>query len=184
MYYNRMILKKPITLIGLMGSGKTTIGSYLAKKLDVDFVDSDREIELQAGYSVSEIFQRDGESFFRKVEAKTIQSQLLSGKICVLATGGGAFMNEETREIIKNHSIVVWLKADLDVLIERLEQNDSRPLLQNTNKREKLQNLIDIRYPIYAEAHIVVDTNVNSRTIVSNEIISKIEEFQSEQTNS
>ena len=93
-------------------------------------------------------------------------------------------MNEETREIIKNHSIVVWLKADLDVLIERLEQNDSRPLLQNTNKREKLQNLIDIRYPIYAEAHIVVDTNVNSRTIVSNEIISKIEEFQSEQTNS
>jgi shikimate kinase len=174
-----MNLKRPITLIGLMGSGKTTIGLHLAKKLDVPFVDSDKVIEEQAGYAISEIFQRDGEQFFRKVEAKTISEILGRNEICVLATGGGAFMNEETRKIIKEKSISVWLNASLNILIERLEHNNTRPLLANVDKKQMLQKLMDERYPIYAQADIIVDTDVNSRTIVGNEIMMKLETWQS-----
>ena len=162
-----------------MGSGKTTIGLHLAKKLDVPFVDSDKVIEEQAGYAISEIFQRDGEQFFRKVEAKTISEILGRNEICVLATGGGAFMNEETRKIIKEKSISVWLNASLNILIERLEHNNTRPLLANVDKKQMLQKLMDERYPIYAQADIIVDTDVNSRTIVGNEIMMKLETWQS-----
>lgn len=162
-----------------MGSGKTTIGLHLAKKLDIPFVDSDKVIEEQAGYAISEIFQRDGEQFFRKVEAKTIAEILGRNEICVLATGGGAFMNEETRKIIKEKSISVWLNASLNILIERLENNNTRPLLANVDKKQMLQKLMDERYPIYAQADIIVDTDVNSRTIVGNEIMIKLETWQS-----
>jgi shikimate kinase len=174
-----MNLKKPITLIGLMGAGKTTIGIHLAKKLDIPFIDSDKVIEEQAGYAVSEIFQRDGEQFFRKVEAKTIAEILGSNQLCVLATGGGAFMNEETRAIIKEKSTSIWLNASLNILLERLEHNNTRPLLANVDKKQMLQKLMDERYPIYAQADIIVDTDVNSRTIVGSEIITKLETWQS-----
>ena len=173
-----MSLKKPITLIGLMGAGKTTVGIYLARTLAVDFVDSDRMIEEKAGISIPEIFQRDGEEFFRKVEARTIMDILQQQKPLVLATGGGAFMNAETRAAIKEHSISVWLNAKLDTLVERVEHGTNRPLLNGINKREKLQSLITERYPVYEQADIVVDTDSNSRTIITNKILEELEKWK------
>lgn len=158
-----------------MGAGKTTIGSYLASKLEVPFIDSDREIEAQAGVSVSEIFSRDGEQFFRKVESKTITEILARNTPCVLATGGGAFINEVTQGAILKNSTAVWLRANLATLLERVEHNNSRPLLNNVNKQQMLEKLIAERYPIYEKAHIIVDTDSNSRTIVTGKIIKEIE---------
>ncbi len=159
-----------------MGAGKTTVGMYLARKLEVGFVDSDREIEAQAGYPVSEIFERDGEAFFRKVEAKTIREILeKSDAPCVLATGGGAFMNPETRAVILGKSTCIWLRSDIATLVDRLENTTTRPLLANVNKHEMLTKLIGERYPVYEQAHIIVDTDSNSRTIITNEIMNKLE---------
>jgi len=171
-----MSLTKTITLIGLMGAGKTTIGSVLAKKLEVDFIDSDRVIEEKAGVSIPEIFKRDGEEFFRKVESKTITDILNTGKPCVLATGGGAFMNEQTRAAIKEHSVCIWLKASLDILYERVQASNTRPLLNNVDKREMLKKLIEERYPLYETADIVIDTDVNSRTIITDNIYNELKE--------
>ncbi len=162
-----------------MGAGKTTVGIYLARTLAVDFVDSDRVIEERAGISIPEIFQRDGEEFFRKVEARTIIEILSQGKPLVLATGGGAFMNAEARAAIKEYSTSVWLNAKLDTLVERVEHNNSRPLLNGINKREKLQSLIAERYPVYAQADIVVDTDSNSRTIITNKILEELDKWKS-----
>lgn len=170
----RMKLKKPICLVGLMGAGKTTVGGYLAKRLDLPFYDSDSLIEEQAGITVSEIFERDGEEFFRKVEAKTIEAKLSSGEKMILATGGGAFINEDSRNIIKEYAESIWLYADLKNILERVEDNDSRPLLNNGNKEEILQKLIDERYPIYKQADIMVDTSSNSRTVITNDILEKL----------
>lgn len=171
-----MSLSKTITLIGLMGAGKTTIGTVLAKKLEVAFVDSDRVIEEKAGVSIPEIFDRDGESFFRKVESKTIIDILSLGKPCVLATGGGAFMNEQTRAAIRQHSTCIWLKASLETLLERVEHSTNRPLLNNVNKKEMLQKLIAERYPVYEKADIVIDTDSNSRTIITDDIFNELKE--------
>lgn len=169
-----MKLQKPICLVGLMGSGKTTLGQYLAKRLNVQFLDSDKLIENQAGISIPEIFERDGEEFFRKVEAKTIETTLFNQKPMVLATGGGAFINKDAREAIKKYSISIWLYADLQNLLERVEGNDNRPLLNNVDKGEVLNKLIEERYPIYQEADIKVDTSNNSRTIITNDILKKL----------
>ena len=158
-----------------MGAGKTTIGSYLATKLEVPFIDSDREIEAQAGVSVSEIFARDGEAFFRKVESKTITEILARKTPCVLATGGGAFINDVTREAVLRDSISIWLKASLETLLERVDHNTARPLLNNVDKRQMLQKLIGERYPIYEKADIIVDTDSNSRTILTGKILKELE---------
>lgn len=159
-----------------MGAGKTTVGIHLARKLGVPFIDSDKEIEAKAGCSVSEIFARDGEALFRKVEAKTIKELLEApGQNCVLATGGGAYMNPETREVISKNSISVWLRTGLETLIDRLENNNTRPLLDNVDKRQMLKKLIEERYPLYEKADIIVDTDSNSRTIVSAEIMKHLE---------
>lgn len=170
-----MNLKKPVTLIGLMGAGKTTVGAYLAAKLDVPFLDSDKVIEEQAGVSINEIFKRDGEAFFRKVEAKVISEILSGGKICVLATGGGAFVNEQTREIIREKSTSIWLRAGLATLLQRVEHSNARPLLNNDNRDKILEKLMLDRYPLYEKAHIIVDTDSNSRTIVASKILTELE---------
>jgi shikimate kinase len=171
-----MEIRKTITLIGLMGAGKTTVGIFLAKRLGIDFVDSDRVIEENAGLTIAEIFARDGEEFFRKVEAKTISDILARQNPVVLATGGGAFMQEETRELIKQNSTSIWLRADLPTLVERVEHNNNRPLLNGKDKAEVLQNLINVRYPIYGQADIVVDTNVNSKHLIADKIMEKLEQ--------
>ena len=146
-----------IVLVGLMGAGKTSIGRRLADKMGLTFVDADTEIEKAAGKSIPDIFAEHGEAHFRDGERRVIARLLDNGKQ-VLATGGGAFMNEETRKAIKAQAVSVWLKADLDVLLKRVAKRGGRPLLENRDPAEVLQNLITLRYPVYAEADITVES--------------------------
>ena len=148
---------KPIALVGLMGAGKSTIGRRLASVLHVPFLDADVEIVRAAGLSVSEIFERHGECEFRRGERLVI-ARLLNGPPHVLATGGGAYMDPETRENMREKAVTVWLKAPLDVLMRRVERRDDRPLLQNGDARGTMMRLMEERYPIYSEADIVIET--------------------------
>lgn len=140
-----------------MGAGKTAIGKRLAERLSVSFVDADHEIERAADSTINEIFERYGEDEFRQGERRVI-ARLLSGPPKVLATGGGAFMAQETREAIRENGVSVWLKADLEVLFERVSRRSHRPLLKTGNPRDILRDLMDKRYPIYAEADLTVET--------------------------
>ncbi len=148
---------RTIVLVGLMGAGKTSIGRRLADKMGLTFVDADTEIEKAAGKSIPDIFAEHGEAHFRDGERRVIARLLDNGRQ-VLATGGGAFMNEETRKAIKAQAVSVWLKADLDVLLKRVAKRGGRPLLENRDPAEVLQNLITLRYPVYAEADITVES--------------------------
>lgn len=148
---------RSIVLVGLMGAGKTCIGKRLASKTGLSFVDADAEIEAAADCTVEEIFTRYGEQAFRDGERRVI-ARLLEGPRQVLATGGGAFVNPETRENVQRHGVSVWLKADLDILLQRVSRRNDRPLLKNGDPRETLERLIEQRYPCYAEADITVDT--------------------------
>lgn len=149
-------LKKTIVLVGMMGSGKTAIGRALASKLSVAFLDSDAEIEEAAQASIAEIFERDGEQFFRKRESEVID-RLLSGDPCILSTGGGAFLAERNRASIARQGTAVWLNASLDLLWERVKHKDTRPLLRTPNPRETLENIYNERVPIYKLAGVHVD---------------------------
>ncbi len=150
---------KTIVLVGLMGAGKTTVGRRLAKRLDIPFIDSDHEVEKAAGMSVAEIFESFGEEDFRAGERRVI-ARLLDGKPQVVATGGGAFVNDETRTLIKEKGISIWLDADIDVLVERTGKRDTRPLLRNGDPKEILTKLANERKPFYAEAtHKIVSSN-------------------------
>jgi len=151
-------IKKTVVLVGLMGSGKSTVGRRLANKLGLDFCDSDDEIERAAGCSVADIFELYGEQAFRDVEKKVIE-RLLSNDPFVLATGGGAYISPDVRQMVTDSAISIWLRADLDVLLERTGRNTNRPLLRNTNPRVILGKLINERHPIYETADIVVDTS-------------------------
>ncbi len=144
---------RPIVLVGLMGVGKTTVGRRLAQRLHLPFVDADHEIEAAAGMTVAEIFERFGEPYFRDGERRVI-ARLVDGTPKVIATGGGAFINDETRALILAASTSIWLSAHPDVLAERVGRRDTRPLLRNRNAREVLAELARVRNPIYAEAHI------------------------------
>ena len=140
-----------------MGAGKSAIGRRLAQRLGVPFLDADTEIERAAGTTISEIFEKHGEAAFRDGERRVI-ARLLDGPAGVLATGGGAFMDPETRARIKERAVTVWLKADLDTLVERVSRRGHRPLLKNGDPREILARLIAQRDPVYAEADITVET--------------------------
>lgn len=147
-------ISRPIVLIGLMGVGKSTIGRRLAVRLGLPFVDSDHEIECAAGLSIAEIFERYGEAQFRDGERRVI-ARLLEEEPKVIATGGGAFMNEITRTLILERGHAVWLDADLDVLAARVARRPGqRPLLQGRDPREALAELAAVRNPIYALAHV------------------------------
>lgn len=148
---------KTIVLVGLMGAGKSSIGRRLAQALALPFTDADSEIETAAGLSVEEIFARDGEAVFRSGERRVI-ARLLDGPVQVLATGGGAFMDPETRALIREKAISIWLRADLDLLLARVGRRNNRPLLKNGDPRAILASLMETRYPIYAEADITVDS--------------------------
>jgi shikimate kinase len=149
---------RTIALVGLMGVGKSTIGRKLAAALDLPFADADQEIEKAAGRTISEIFAEHGETEFRSGERRVI-ARLLDGPPHVLATGGGAFMNPQTRELIKRKAVSVWLKADLEVMVRRVSRKDTRPLLTGRDPREVLQGLMRERYPVYAEADIALETD-------------------------
>lgn len=151
-------LNKTIVLVGLMGAGKSCVGKRLAACLGLPFVDADREIEAAAGgCSISDIFAIHGEKVFRDGERRVIQ-RLLGNPMHVLATGGGAFMDPATRALVKDQALSVWLKAELDQLLRRIGRRNDRPLLQNVDPRAKLAELIEMRYPVYAEADVTVES--------------------------
>jgi shikimate kinase len=147
---------RTIALIGLMGVGKSTVGRRLAARIGRPFVDGDEEIERAAGRSVSEIFADLGETEFRAGEARVMR-RLLTGPPVVLATGGGAVLNADTRKLMKSHAVSVWLRAELPVIVERVARRDTRPLLRGKDPLATLTALAEARYPIYAEADVVVD---------------------------
>lgn len=149
--------KDTIVMVGLMGAGKTSIGRRLAARLGMPFVDADEEIEAAAGASITDIFERLGEASFRDGERRVI-ARLLEGPPIVLATGGGAFMDPQTRERIAARALSVWLRADIDTLVRRTSRRNDRPLLKNGNPREILSQLMKQRYPVYELADIVVDS--------------------------
>jgi shikimate kinase/3-dehydroquinate synthase len=148
---------RSIVLVGLMGAGKTAVGRRLASALGLPFVDTDQEVEVAAGYSVSEIFERFGEPAFRDVERRVIR-RLLDGRRIVLATGGGAFMDRETRAVIRGRGLSIWIRAPLPLLLKRVAGRTHRPLLMSGDPAQILQGLIDLRHPIYAEADVVIDS--------------------------
>lgn len=145
-----------VALVGLMGVGKSSVGRRLAQRLGLPFVDADVEIERAAARSVADIFAELGEAEFRAGEARVIR-RLLEGPPHVLATGGGAMLNPETRALLKERTTTVWLKADLTVIAERVSRRDTRPLLRGKDAKAVLGALAEARYPIYAEAHLAVE---------------------------
>lgn len=149
--------KNKIVLVGLMGAGKTSIGRRLATRLGLPFSDADDEIEKAAGSSIEDIFERLGEERFREGERRVI-ARLLDGPPIVLATGGGAFMDPDTRKVIAENGISIWLKSNIDTLVKRTSKRKNRPLLKNKNHREVLKRLIEVRYPIYQLADIIIDS--------------------------
>jgi len=146
-----------IVLVGLMGAGKTKIGRLLAQRLGMRFADADDEIVEAAGCSIEEIFESYGETAFRDGERRVV-ARLLDGEPIVLATGGGAFIDPRTRERIKERGISIWLRAELDVLVQRTSRRGGRPLLKNRDIKATLEGLMAERYSIYAEADIVIDS--------------------------
>ena len=161
---------RPIVLIGMMGAGKTTVGRRLAARLGRHFVDSDEEVEKAAGMTIEEIFRTRGEADFRAGEVRVI-SRLLQDQGIVLGTGGGAFVNTETRALVKRTAVSVWIKADFELLFQRVSRRSNRPLLKTANPRETLQSLIDARYPIYAEADVTVVSRDVPQDQVATEVI-------------
>ncbi|TMM54459.1 shikimate kinase [Sulfitobacter sabulilitoris] len=149
-------LKKTVVMVGMMGAGKTAVGRALAARLAVPFLDSDAEIEAAANMSVPEIFARDGEPFFRAREREVI-GRLLDRACGVLSTGGGAFLDAETRAMVSARGVSVWLNADLDLLWNRVRHRDTRPLLRTPDPKTTLRNLYDARVPYYAQADLAVD---------------------------
>lgn len=152
-----MRLVKTVVLVGMMGAGKTAVGTALARQLGVAFTDSDEEIVRAANRTIAEIFERDGEAFFRARESEVI-SRLLRSTPCVLSTGGGAFLAPANRGLIHEAGVSVWLKADLELLWQRVRHKTTRPLLRTANPRETLRELYEARQPFYAEADIVVES--------------------------
>jgi shikimate kinase len=161
---------RPIVLVGLMGAGKTTVGRRLAEKLNIPFVDADHEIEEAAGKTVAEIFADHGEAYFRDGERKVI-ARLLENGAQVLATGGGAYMSDETRAAIRAHGVSVWLKADLDLLMKRVKKRSDRPLLRNDDPEAVMRGLIEKRYPVYAEADLTVESRDAAHSSMVNEVV-------------
>jgi shikimate kinase len=172
--------RRTIALVGLMGVGKTSVGRRLAHALGMPFCDADDEVEAAAGRSVSEIFDELGEAAFREGERRVI-ARLLDQPPHVLATGGGAFMNLETRQLIKAKALSVWLKTDLDVLARRVGRKDTRPLLRGKEPLEVLAALADARYPAYAEADLIVETGDAPHLATVEQIIQALSAFLEEQ---
>jgi shikimate kinase len=168
---------RPLVLVGLMGAGKSTIGRRLAKHIGWRFVDSDEEIEAAAHCRIADIFTIHGEPIFRDLEKRVI-SRLLTEEPLVLATGGGAWMQPAVREVIKAHATSVWLRAELEVLTERVSRRDHRPLLEHGDKREILQKLMHERYPVYEQADVVVDSSQGPHEQVVERVIAALDRQQ------
>ena len=162
--------KKTIVLVGIMGAGKSTVGKILADRLGMRFIDADQEIERAAGCTITDFFEKYGEVEFRKGEERVI-SRILAGEPCVLATGGGAFMSEATRLLIKKMATSVWLRVSFEVLAKRLEKRFDRPLLQTADPQRTLKALIKKRYPIYNDADFIVDAENDGVDITVSKVV-------------
>lgn len=161
---------RTVVFVGLMGAGKTVIGRKLAQLLDLPFVDSDHEIETVSRMSIPELFDRYGEPEFRALEQRVIERLLRDGPL-VLSTGGGAFMNAQTRANVAEHGLSIWLRAELDLLMERVSKKQNRPLLKNPDPRSVMRKLMDDRYPVYALADVTVETRDAKREIITDEVM-------------
>lgn len=171
-----ILATRSLVLIGLMGAGKSAIGRRVAALIDMPFVDADTEIEQAAGKSIADIFKDHGEASFRDGEVKVIERLLNDGPM-VLATGGGAFMNETTRRNIARLGISLWLKADIDVLMERVGRRDHRPLLRTADPKAVMLGLMEERYPVYAAADITVQSRDVPHEVIVDEILSGLLAF-------
>ncbi len=167
---------RPLVLVGMMGAGKTTVGRRLAARLERAFLDSDEEIEKASNMSVEDMFSTHGEAEFRSGESRVI-ARILKETGIVLATGGGAFINPDTRALIKSMAVSVWIKAEFDLLFARVSRRSNRPLLKTENPRATLQALIDKRYPIYAEADVTVISRDVPQEVVAGDIIDAVNDY-------
>ena len=162
--------QRSLVLVGMMGAGKSSVGKKLATRLVLPFVDADAEIEAAAGMTISEILEVRGEPEFRSGEARVI-ARLLEAGPQVLATGGGAYMNDETRRLIGEKGLSFWLKADFDVLMRRIRRRTDRPLLRTPDPEATLKQLIEDRYPVYALADLTVESRDVSHEVIVDEVI-------------
>jgi shikimate kinase len=164
---------RSIVLVGLMGAGKSSIGRRLAHRLGLPFVDADTEIEKAADLTIPEIFEKHGEAYFRAGEVRVV-ARILDAGPQVLATGGGAYMNPETRARIRERGISLWLRAELDVLMKRVKRRGDRPLLKADDPRAVLKRLMDERYPVYAEADLTVESREASHEEVVDDVLAAL----------
>ena len=165
--------QRNVVLVGMMGAGKSSIGKRLAERLGLSFIDADTEIEAAAGKSIPEIFAEHGESYFREGERRVI-ARILEGRGRVLAAGGGAFMNSETRARIATRAVSVWIKADIDVLMQRVRKRSNRPLLRTADPEATMRALIEQRHPVYALADITVLSRDIAHEVIVSEIIAAL----------
>jgi shikimate kinase len=171
-------LKKTIALVGMMGAGKTSIGKRLAARLEVPFADADHEIEAAAGMTVAEIFAKYGEPEFRRVERSVI-ARLLAGAPLVLASGGGAYIDEATRAAMNDSAFTIWLKAPVEILLGRVRKrqgdDQTRPLLNNDDMRGTLERLLEVRAPIYAQADMVLESADDPHAVLLDKIVAVLD---------
>lgn len=175
---SRLLNGRTLVMIGMMGAGKSSVGRRLANRLGMSFVDADSEIELAANQSIPEIFEQHGEAYFRDGERRVIQ-RLLDGRAKVLATGGGAFIEPETRAAIKAGGISIWLKADRDLLLSRVKRRNNRPMLKTSDPDPgpRIDELIAIRYPVYAEADVHVQSRDVAHDVVIDDILAALADY-------
>ena len=165
---------KTIVLIGMMGSGKTSVGKELAKKLNITFIDIDQEIEKKYQKNISTIFRTKGESFFRKIE-ENVSCKLINGKPCVISIGGGGFLNKKIRNKIKINAISIWINTSLDIIYQRLNKSkNKRPLLNYKNLKKSIKEIYDKRKPIYKKANYKIQIKSDNKKIIVENIIKKL----------
>jgi shikimate kinase len=174
--FSPLSLPRTVALVGLMGAGKSAIGKRLAVRLGLPFVDADNEIERAAGCSIGEFFERHGEAAFRAGERRVI-ARLLDDPVHILSTGGGAYIDSETRALMRGKALTVWLRAELDVLYDRVRKRSHRPLLRQGDPREILAGLMTKRHPIYAEADIIVDSTAQPVDRTTDEVIAAVRHY-------
>jgi len=175
-YSASLVLPKTLVLVGMMGAGKSSIGWRLARKLGIPFHDTDQEVERAAGCSVADIFETWGEKAFRDAERRVIK-RLLSGPVQVISTGDGTFADEGSRGLIKENALSLWLRADPEVLYERVIRRDTRPLLFEGDAKQILEELVERRYPLYEKADLIVESNDDAHEATVERVIEVLKEY-------
>lgn len=175
-YSASLVLPKTLVLVGMMGAGKSSVGWRLARKLGIPFSDTDQEVEKAAGCSVADIFETWGEKAFRDAERRIIK-RLLEGPIQIVSTGDGAFFDEESRALVKENAISLWLRADPEILYERVIRRDTRPLLFEGDAKQILDEMIERRYPIYAKADLTVESNDDAHEATIDRVIEALKDY-------